>query len=172
MDHDNTAASTDVDWILSRFVWGNWLPYYRHHVDLGLSLPGDGNEDDSSQDGEDDWEDSGSDNSVHNVTLHENRDSSFKEIFLDSLTEVLAHTKGKSRYVSAVYLEEFEDRVVILVARNGGFELEAGAGRPGKDKTYFEALEAFMAKCKEFVGVLSEIPTKIQHGVLKWGRQA
>jgi hypothetical protein len=114
-----------------------WNPYTTPMSDKTLQLKhtpsvDETTDDDEEYDGSPDIDKTSIDTAILAVG-----DEVLREKFLDSISELLAHTKG-GKHVTAAALREKEDSIEIDIARNTGFRCE--------DENYLFSLARFLSR--------------------------
>ncbi|OQE24193.1 hypothetical protein PENFLA_c010G07111 [Penicillium flavigenum] len=94
--------------------------------------------DDEITDDDEDYDDSpDTDNASTDTAVLAVGDEALREKFLNSISELLAHTKGRKQ-VTAAALREQEDSIKIDIARNTGFGRE--------DNNFLSSLARFLSR--------------------------
>jgi hypothetical protein len=126
---------------VAKVVWAShilsyWNPYTTPLSDKPLQ-PKYSAFDDETTDDEDYGDNPDIDKTSTDTTILTVGDEVLREKFLNSISELLAHTKG-GKHVTAAALRDKDDSIEIDIARNTGFKLE--------DKNYLSSLTRFLTR--------------------------
>ncbi|CAI7607135.1 unnamed protein product [Penicillium bialowiezense] len=127
---------------VAKVVWAShilsyWNPYTTPESDKPLQ-PKHTPSDDEITDDDEDYDDSpDTDNTSTDTAVLAVSDEALREKFLNSISELLAHTKG-GKHVTAAALREKEDSIEIDIARNTGFGRE--------DNNFLSSLARFLSR--------------------------
>lgn len=126
---------------VAKVVWAShilsyWNPYTTPMSDKPLQ-PKHTPSDHDTTDDEDYLDSLDIDNASTDTALLAVGDKALREKFLNSISELLAHTKG-GEHVTAAALREKEDAIEIDIARNTGFGRE--------DNNYLSSLARFLSR--------------------------
>lgn len=127
---------------VAKVVWAShilsyWNPYTTTVSDKSLQPKHTPSDDEITEDDEDYYDSPDTDKISIDTTFLAVGDENLREKFLNSISELLAHTKG-GKYVTAAALREKEDSIEIDIARNTGFGRE--------DNNFLSSLTRFLSR--------------------------